>query len=309
MTHMIIDTDTASDDAVALLMALRHPDVTVEAITVVAGNVPVDQGVQNALYTAELAGAGGVPVYRGAERPLLVEQATAQHVHGKDGMGDLGLPLHGRTAAAGHAVDALIATAERHAGEVTLVALGPLTDLAIAVSREPRLAQWVTRCVVMGGTGDGRGNITPVAEFNVWADPHAAQMVMRSGLPLEIVGWDISRKHAVFDDAELDELRRLGPLAEFAVDINRTVSVFARTSSKLAGLDLPDPIAMAVALDPGVATRKAALPVQIDTADGLGRGQTVIDHTGLTARPANATVVFDASRAAFLNSLRQAVTR
>ena len=196
---LLIDTDTASDDAVALLMALRDPTVEVIAITVVAGNVPLELAVQNALYTVELAGVD-VPVYVGAATPLLEPLHTAQVVHGNDGMGDIGLPLTGRVPAEGDAVDRLIELIDAHEpGELTLVTLGPLTNIAVLFARRPDLATRLREVVMMAGTSDGLGNITAAAEFNVWVDPEAAAMVFRSGADLAMVGWDISRKYATFD--------------------------------------------------------------------------------------------------------------
>src|SRR4051812_3099219 len=181
---LIIDTDTASDDAVALLMALRDPTVEVIAITVVAGNVPLDLAVQNALYTVELAGAH-VPVHAGAATPLLQPLHTAQDVHGNDGMGDIGLPLTGRVPAEGDAVDRLVELIDAHEpGELALVTLGPLTNVAILFARRPDLATRLKEVVMMAGTSDGLGNITAAAEFNVWVDPEAMAVVLRSGADL-----------------------------------------------------------------------------------------------------------------------------
>jgi purine nucleosidase len=221
----LIDTDTASDDAVALLLALRHPAIDVRAITVVAGNVPVDQGVQNALYTVELVGAE-VPVFRGAAGPRERELHTGQAVHGEDGMGDIGLEVTGRSATDGDAAQVLIDEIGLHPGEVTLVTLGPLTNVAAALEREPAIAKDLGALVVMGGTSDHRGNITAVAEYNVWADPEAAAIVFESGAPLVMVGWDISRQYAVVTPSDAEELRALGPLGEFSVDIQRTLIEF-----------------------------------------------------------------------------------
>ena len=194
--HFLIDTDTASDDAVALVLAMQHPGVQIEAITVVAGNVPVDQGVQNALYTVELCGQS-IPVYRGMPGPLIRPLETAQSVHGQDGMGDIGLPLTGRSPAPAHAVQVLIDTIHQFAGDITLVTLGPLTNIAVALRQDPSIAQAVSECIIMGGTGRGHGNVTPVAEYNFWVDPEAAQIVFESGMPIKMVGWDISRTYAV----------------------------------------------------------------------------------------------------------------
>jgi purine nucleosidase len=301
----LIDTDTASDDAVALLLALRHPGVEVRAVTVVAGNVPVDQGVQNALYTVELAGAD-VPVYRGAPAPRVRALHTGQAVHGEDGMGDVGLDLTGRSAAAGEAAQALVDEIRARPGEVTLVTLGPLTNVAAAFERAPDAAAKLRSLVVMGGTSDHRGNITAVAEYNVWADPEAAAIVFGAGAPLTMVGWDISRKYAVVSPADAAELHLLGPLGAFAVDIQRTLVEFCRTHTLLDGFDLPDPIATAIALDPSVATEVARLHVAVETAGELTRGETVVDYRG-ASEPPNADVVLAASRERFFALLRDAL--
>jgi len=304
----IIDTDTASDDAVALVMALRRRDVEVKAITVVAGNVPLPQAVQNALYTVDLCGAD-VPVYAGAAVPLLGTLETAQVVHGLDGMGDIGLPLTGRTPAPGHAVDILIEMINRHVGEITLVSLGPLTNIALALARDPSIVSKVGRYVMMGGTSDAYGNVTAVAEYNIWADPDAAKIVFASGLPIEMVGWDISRKYATFNPAEAANLRAIGTeLARFSVDIQGAVDAFSLKVTRLAGFDLPDPIAMAVALDPTVATERIHVYAAVETGGELCRGQTVIDHLGLLNQPPNIHAVTTASRERFVALLREALS-
>jgi purine nucleosidase len=307
MRHFLIDTDTASDDAVALVMALNYPDVQVEAITVVSGNVPVDQGVQNALYTVELCGKQ-VPVYRGLEKPLLRPLETAQHVHGEDGMADIGLSLSGRTPTPGHGATGIIETIHRFAGEITLVTLGPLTNVAHALLQDPSIASEVKECVVMGGIGKGHGNVTPVAEYNFWADPQAAKIVFESGLSIKMVGWDVSYTYATFDPQEANRLRGIGtPVAEFCVDIQGIVNEFALHKTKLDGFDLPDPIAMAVALDPAVASRTEPLFVAIEADSELCRGQTVVDHLAITEQEPNVEVVLEASRDRFLRILYDAV--
>ncbi|MEA3335224.1 MAG: nucleoside hydrolase [Chloroflexota bacterium] len=307
MRHFLVDTDTASDDAVALVMALQNPEVQVEGVTVVSGNVPLEQGVQNALYTVELC-QKQVPVYAGMARPLLRPLETAQAVHGQDGMGDIGLALGGRQPAEGHAVPIIIETIRRFAGKITLVTLGPLTNLALALLEDPAIASMVDRCVIMGGIGQGYGNVTPVAEYNIWVDPEAARIVFDSGLPITMVGWDISRLFATFNEQEAAELRNVGtPLARFCVAIQKNVTQFGLEVTKIDGFDLPDPIAMAVALDPRVATRSQHLAVAVETQSDLCRGQTVVDHLWILGQPANAQVVLEASRERFLQLLVGAV--
>ena len=300
---LVIDTDTASDDAVALMMALRHPEADVEAITVTAGNVPLEQAVQNALYTAELCGSSA-PVYAGAARPLLQPPATAENVHGTDGMGDIGLPLAGRVPAPGNAVDVLMEAFLNRPGEVDLVTLGPLTNIAAALARRPRLAAAVGHCYIMGGTGSGTGNVTPLAEYNFWADPEAAAMVMRSPMPKTVIGWDISTASAVFDEAQAAEIRRIGTrYAETAIDIQGTVDHFAKTSTRLAGFDLPDPIAMAVALRPDIAVAEHVY-VSVVAGSGPTRGVQSTDWRGLSGNEPNARVVTYVPRESFIALLR-----
>ena len=305
--HFIIDTDTASDDAVGLIMAMRHPGVQIEAITVVAGNVPVDQAVQNALFTVELC-QQAIPVYRGMPAPLTRPLLTAQFVHGQDGMGDIGLPLTGRQPTAGHAPSVMIETIHRFAGNITLVTLGPLTNIATALRQDPLIANAVSECVIMGGTGQGHGNITPVGEYNFWADPEAAKIVFESGMRLKMVGWDISRIYATLNPEDTAKLRAIGtPLATFCVDIQATLTQFAMTQSKLPGFDLPDAIATAIALQPEVATETKSLFVAIETQSELCRGQSVVDHFAVLGQKPNAEVVLKASRGQFWDMLCDAV--
>jgi len=306
LRRFLIDTDTASDDAVALVMALNHPDVRIEAITVVAGNVSLKQGVQNALYTVERCGKQ-VPVYEGLEKPLLRPLKTAQYVHGQDGMGDIDLPLSGRRPADGHAVNVIIDTIRRFVGEITLVTLGPLTNVAVALLRDPSTASKVEKCVIMGGIGFGHGNVVPAAEYNVWVDPEAAKIVFESDLPIVMVGWDVSQRFATFNDEEAEKIRSVSPLGQFCVDIQRCLREFGMNELKLVGFDLPDPIAMAVALDPKVATVTKRLHVAVETRSELTRGATVVDHLGITGQEPNAEVVLEASRERFLRVLYDAV--
>ncbi len=303
-----IDTDTASDDAVALVIALRHPDVDVRGIGVVAGNVPLDMAVQNALYTRELIGRTDVPIHVGEAAPLRLPLETAQNVHGGDGMGDIGLPLHGRSPDGDDAVDALLQASHDHAGELTLVTLGPLTNVARAIERDPSLPERIPRTVVMGAVADHVGNVSPVAEFNMWCDPHAVDAVLASGLSLEFVGWDISRKHAVVTPDAADELRAVGsPIAEFCIDIQAVVAAYCATDTKLDGFDLPDPIATAYAIDPAIATDTRRLNLRVETDSALTRGMVVMDLLGFTGHAPNALVVTAADHDRFMAMLRSAL--
>lgn len=287
MRAFVIDTDTASDDAVALVMALRHPDIDVKAITIVAGNVGVAQGAKNALYTAELAGAPHVPVYPGAVRPLLRPYMHAHWFHGQDGMGNMDYPAAARAPETTHAVPALIETIRANPG-CTLVTLGPLTNVALAVAQAPDIARLVDRCVVMGGTAVAIGNVTPAAEYNIWVDPDAARIVFKSGLPIEMVGWELCRGAANISSSEMNEVRAFGTtLAAFALDCNSRAIAANYEQSGETGLGLPDPVAMAVAIDPTIVTRRSQHYVEVETESDLTRGMTVVDLLGVSNDPRN----------------------
>jgi purine nucleosidase len=282
----LIDTDTASDDAVALIMALRAPDVRVAAITVVAGNVDVHQATRNALYTVELCGAK-VPVYSGAAKPLLRPYENATWFHGRDGLGDHHYPKPRQTAEALHAVDAIIETIEENPGLV-LVTLGPLTNVALAISKNPAIAAKVSRCVVMGGAPCCEGNVTPAAEYNIWVDPEAARIVVRSGLPVELIGWQLSRGEAVLSPDDIERMEKFNtPLANFAVECNSHAREAYKIQTGEDGICLPDPVAMCLALDPTVGTEWSNHHVEVETQSELTRGMTVVDRLNVAGDERN----------------------
>jgi purine nucleosidase len=273
----LIDTDTASDDAVALIMALRNPQIEVLAITTVAGNVDVHQASRNALYTAELCDSK-VPVFVGAEQPLERTHLNASWFHGRDGLGDHDYPPPRRSPETQSAPDAIIDTIESHPGLV-MVTLGPLTNVALALQKKPGIAAKVSRCVVMGGAPCCEGNVTPAAEYNIWCDPEAARIVMRSGLPVELVGWHLCRGEAVLNPSDIQHVLSFGtPVAKFAIECNsRAQQAFLEQSCE-HGISLPDPVAMAVALDPSIVTSKSEHFVDVETESELTRGMTVVDR-------------------------------
>ena len=289
--RMIIDTDTASDDAVALAMALRHPDVEVLALTTVAGNCPVEQATRNALFTAELCGSN-VPVFQGAVGPLLVKARFATWFHGRDGLGDQGYPPPARKPETMDAVSALVTIIRDNPG-CTLVTLGPLTNLLMALRQAPDLVELVGRCVVMGGTANAVGNVTPAAEFNLWFDPHAARGVFDSGLQIELATWELCRGEAGFNHRERKHLKRLDtPLAHFFVDCNTTAMTAALQQSGTDRLQLPDPVAMAIALDrDGVVTEASRHYVEVEADSPLTRGMSVVDSLDVTGESPNVEVV------------------
>src|SRR5260370_1838566 len=258
-------------------MALCAPDVHVRAITTVAGNVPVEQGTRNALYVAGLCGTS-VPVYCGAVRPICREHAHAEWFHGKDGRGDNGDPPPARAAEPGHAVDAIIETVQSHPG-IVLVTLGPLTNVALALCKAPEIATMVSRCVVMGGNPCCEGNVTPAAEYNMWVDPEAARVVLRSGLPVELVGWHLCRGDAVLNAKDIEYTLSLGtPLARSAVERNSRAMEAYRIQTWETGISLPDPIAMCIALDRTVCISVIRHSVEVEANRDVTRGMTVVDR-------------------------------
>jgi inosine-uridine nucleoside N-ribohydrolase len=285
----LIDTDTASDDAVALIMALRAPDVRVAAITVVAGNVDVKQATRNALYVVELC-AANVPVFSGAEKPLVRTYQNATWFHGRDGLGDHNYPAARQLPETQPAVDAIIETIETNPGLV-LVTLGPLTNVALAVSKKPEIAAKVSRCVVMGGAPCCEGNVTPAAEYNVWVDPEAAEIVMRSGLPIELIGWHLCRGGAVLNGADIGDVLAFNTkMAHFAIECNSHARVALKIQTGEDGICLPDPVAMCLALDPTVGTNWSEHYVEVETHSELTRGMTVVDRLNVAEDDRNRDV-------------------
>jgi purine nucleosidase len=296
LRDFIIDTDTASDDAVAIQMALAAADVRVLALTTVAGNVGVEQATQNALLTVEVMGKA-TPVFKGVAEPLLRALEDAHWFHGRDGMGDQGFAPPLGAAQQEHAVDALLRLTREHPG-ATLVTLGPLTNIAIALSRDPDFSSRIGRCVVMGGAPCCEGNVTPAAEYNIWVDPEAASIVFRSKLPIEMVGWHVSRGASVLDENDEAEILALGThKARFAIECNARAreAYFEQTGQR--GISLADPTAMAVALDKAIGLTWSRHRVEIECASQLTRGMTVVDRLNVSADANNK----DAWRAAIVS--------
>jgi purine nucleosidase len=287
--RFIIDTDTASDDAVAIMMALQEAQAQVEAITVVFGNVPVEQGSINARFTVELCGESA-PVYEGATRGLIRSPTFAHWFHGKDGMGNMQYRAPTTPPAEGHAVNEIIGRFKKEPGQIDLITLGPLTNIALALRQEPRLAEWVRACYIMGGNACAVGNVTPAAEFNIWCDPEAAQIVFNSGMKILMVGWENCRGEAGLDDSERQMIYDVGTeLARFTIDCSRSATEANMGTFGERGLTLPDPITVAIALNPAVCTLRSWHHVDIALHEPT-RGMTVVDQYGITGKDANVEV-------------------
>jgi len=288
--RLVIDTDTASDDAVALMMATHWPGVVIDAVTTVAGNVDLEQATQNALFTLEIC-ESTVPVFKGSAEPLERKAAPADWFHGEDGMGNMHYPNAKQIAEAEPAVDFLQRHFSESPGEIDLITLGPLSNIALAIKADSSFASNVRHCYVMGGAACTNGNVTAAAEYNIWCDPEAAKIVFHSGMAITMIGWELSCADATLNDAELQAIHALGTeRARVAVDCNRHALKAVMEIQGESGLALADPVAMAVALDPRVCEERSSHYVDIATAEELTRGMTVVDKLGVSGQNANVSV-------------------
>lgn len=302
---LVVDTDTAADDCFALLIALLDPRADLRAITIVAGNVGFGQQVDNAFLTLEKAGRlGEVPVHLGAQTPLVNPWVSATDVHGDDGVGGQ-RRTNDDVPSQEHAVDALVRLAREHAGSLKIVAIGPLTNLALAVKLDPGFAANVAELVIMGGSINGRGNITPSAEYNIFVDPEAADIVVRAGFPnVRFVTWDpLTITHTVFGPERIAEIEALGTdLGAFFVRANRATYDFDLAAG-IGGSTHPDSLSVAVAIDPALALDERPYRVSVELRGEHTRGVTVFDWRATDAE-VNATAIHSIDGDAFFSYVR-----
>jgi len=306
---IIIDTDPGQDDAVAILLALGSDELEVVGITAVAGNGPLNLTETNARKICELAGRPDIKVYSGAVRPLVRPLVTAEHVHGKTGLDGPVLPEPTMELQRQHAVDFLVETLMREeAGTITLCALGPLTNLALALIREPRIAPRIQEIVLMGGGFFEGGNMTPTAEFNIYVDPHAAEVVFSSGVPIVVMPLDVTHK-ALTTAKRIEAMRALGTKVGDATAA--LLDFFERFDEEKYGTDggpLHDPCVIAYLLKPELFGGRQC-NVAIETASELTMGMTVIDWWGVTNRTKNAMVMRDIDADGFFALLTERLAR
>lgn len=294
---LLIDTDPGVDDALALLMAFRDPGHHLVGLTLAAGNVGLDHTLANALKLCEVAGVS-VPVFAGCPVPLVHPAQDAAYVHGIDGFGDIGYtPARGQ-AQPEHAALAIIRLAHAHAGRLLLVALGPLTNLALALRLDPSLPSRVARLVVMGGAVTGRGNTSVPAEFNIGFDPEAADVVFRGFSQIDLVDWEAVLRHG-FAHREFEAwLDRGDARGRFYGEISRHTRQWAE-GRRGTHWHSADALAMAAALAPGGIQRAELRPVAVELEGRLSRGATVVDWAERSGQPANARIVMAYDQARF----------
>ena len=301
MMKLIIDADTGSDDAVALLMAYRNlPSDQILGVTVVAGNVPLDQGLINTSYVNELCEVH-VPIFKGADKPMKrnyrevynSEESTAialsygndstsaQNVHGIDGLGDIGIKPKNHKIETESAQDFYKKVLEEE-DEIEIVTLGPLTNIAGLVQNNEEKLEKIKHCYIMGGSSNALGNITKFAEYNFWVDPEAADIVLNSGIPITVIGWDPSLYDAMIDTEKIQEIDAIGTkFSKFTNDIQVVLREMMKDIFGTDSYDLPDPLAMSVYLDNEIISQSVEVNVRVDTRDGMTRGGCILDFLNL----------------------------
>ncbi len=274
MRKFIIDTDTGSDDAVAMMIGLLSDGIEVLGVTTVCGNVPLELATQNALMTKEICGSN-VEVYKGASKPIFRERQETTSVHGKDGMGDMDL-IHPKTKANDmHAVDYIIETVKNN-DNVEIVALGPVTNIALAIMKDSETMKRVKHIWSMGTGGFGPGNATPVAEFNVFIDAESYKAMLDSGIPITIIGFDLCLGESALNKAELEKLAAGGAVGKFAVDCTTELLKFNLKVSGKHQIDLPDAVAFGVALWDDIVLDKSLCNCYCCTTEEAAYGQVII---------------------------------
>lgn len=301
---LVIDTDTAQDDCVALLIGLLDPAADLRAITMVAGNVGFERQVLNAHLTLSVAGRlGDVPLHLGCRRPLTREWVSAENVHG-DGAGGLDMDFDDLDVSGEHGVDALIRLAAEAPGELTIVCIGPLTNIAMAAIKDPRFVDNVKALYIMGGSNNARGNITAAAEYNFYVDPEAAKTVFEAGFDIVVVPWaPLTLNDAVFSREQLADIATIGtPLSDFFVRVVSTTLEFDERVG-IPGSTHPDSLTAAVLLHPELVLAASGYAVDIETSSHLTRGYSAMSW-GVHGLEANASIVESVDAAGFYGYIR-----
>lgn len=277
--RVVLDTDPGIDDALAILLALASPEVDLAGIGVVAGNCVLADGLRNALSVVGLTPFSATPVHAGVATPLMRPLFTAPETHGDSGLGYARIPTVATPPASEHAVDLIIREILAQPGEVTLVAVGPLTNVALAVRKEPRISTAVRELIIMGGAIHAEGNTTHLAEFNFFVDPHAAQIVLHSGMPITLLPWDIT-KDVLLTQADVDRMLQIdSPITRFIADATRFYIEFHEACFGFSGCSINDPVALALAFQPDLATTEP-MYIGVEYTSELTMGKTVLGYAG-----------------------------
>lgn len=287
--RILIDTDPGVDDALAILLALSSPELRLEALTITQGNVTVEKGTRNALAVLELAGAEHIPVAKGASLPLVGPLLASDVAHGASGLGQAVLPEPGAKPVHQHAVDFLIERFLAEPGEISLFAVGPLTNIALAIRKQPRFVSAVRELVIMGGAIREGGNVTPLAEFNIYADPHAAHIVFHSGIPIKLIPLDVTHQCILYRTQIEGFQQKNSGVSRFLVDSTSVYMDFTLDKTGINGCALHDPLTLATALASELLTLEEHY-VDVDISGGVSTGKTFADFFHATGKPANMEV-------------------
>jgi len=292
-TRIIIDTDPGVDDALTFLLALASPEIQLEALTTVCGNIGIDKTTRNALSVLELAHASHIPVARGCALPLVsAPHKSGEAVHGSSGIGKAVLPEPKSKPIDQHAIDYLIERILAEPQQITLFTIGPMTNLALAIRKEPRIVQALKELVIMGGAIKQGGNVTPLAEFNIHADPHAAHIVFHSGIPITLIPLDATYK-CLLTTADVERLNQIdSPIARFVRDATSVYMDFYKKYEGFDGCALHDPLTLAVIIAPELFTFEEH-HVDVDISGGVSMGNTFADFMKVSKKPANMKVALD----------------
>ena len=301
MRKIIIDTDTATDDAVAIMMALKNDRFNIKAITTVAGNVDLNQATSNALYTCEIC-KKYIPVYKGEGHPLKRKLETSKFFHGKDGLGDTGPYIPSKKAETENAINEIISLINKHPNEIEIIAIGPLTNIAKVFTYEPSVIQKIKSLYIMGGIGEGKGNITEHAEFNFWVDPDAADIVLNSKMNIKMIAWDTTQIYGYLDKKNFEDLEKINtPLSRFAINIQKKGLEYYKIKYNEHKIDLADPLAMAVMInDEDTNYKRCNIKIILE---GEERGKDLISFN----KNGNIKLATQVSRSNFLNTLKKSL--
>jgi len=289
--RIIIDTDPGVDDSLTFLLALASPEIRLEALTTTQGNVTLDKATRNALSVLELAHASDIPVAAGSMLPLVQPLRASAHVHGESGIGNSHLPEPHAKPVQQHAVDYLIERVLAEPKELSIFPIAPLTNIAMAIRKEPKFAEAVKELVIMGGAIQEAGNMSPLAEFNIFVDPHAAHIVFHSGIPITLIPLDVTHK-CLLKQEHIDRLMQINsPISRFIRD---TLEVYLKSSLELgyAGSSLHDPLTLATIIAPELLTLREYY-VDVDISGGVSMGKTLADIFNVTKKPVNMKVAMD----------------
>ena len=286
---ILFDTDPGIDDACAILLALASPELSIEGLSVVHGNCSLEQGTANALSVLELAHASHIPVAKGCELPLVQPSLLAPETHGDSGLGYAKLPEPQSRPSPQHGIDFLIQTILASPGEITLLAIAPLTNVALAIRKEPRIVEALKEIIIMGGAIRHEGNTTALGEFNTYVDPHAAQIVYQAGIPTTLVPLDVTYQ-CILMPSDVSRLQKIdAPITKFVAEATRFYMEFHDEYQKIEGCVINDPLALALTFAPELCTYQE-LPVEVDLSGGISMGKTVADFYNYGKKPANMKV-------------------